>query len=176
MISRTESRADVGDTAPDFALLTDLHRHWSLADHRGSVVVLLFYPQNETVVCNRQLCAVRDNWLKYLETRAEIVGISPSTPQEHLDFSNKLQLPMPLLADPGREVTKVFGMHWLFPISFTRAVVVVDAHGVIRSRDVMLRAFRPSDDEVITNIYEARGDALTEKYDELKKRIDDNIN
>ncbi len=165
----------VGDTAPDFQLLTDRSRSWRLSESRGRVTVLLFYPQNETLVCTKQLCSVRDNWSDYLETKAEIVGISPGTPEAHREFSNSRRLPIPLLADPEREVTRMFGKHWLWPINFTRAVVVIDAQGVIRNRDIMLRAFRPLDEKLITDIYAARGDALNETYSRLKRRALRNI-
>ncbi len=163
--------AKLGVAAPDFTLVNDQGEHWRLSDHLGNVVVLLFYPQNETLVCNRQLCSVRDNWWKYLETKAEIVGISSGTPDEHKAFGRNRKLPIHLLADPGREITRVYGKHRLYPISFTRTVVVVDARGVVRSRDIMLRAFRPSDDQIITDIYAARGDAFNDKFESLKKRL-----
>ncbi len=161
----------VGSAAPDFTLATEQNKEWRLSDHLGNVVVLLFYPQSETLVCTKQLCSVRDNWDKYLETKAEIVGISPGTPDEHQMFSGSRQLPIPLLADLDRNITTIFGKHWLFPINFTRAVVVVDAKGIVRNRDVMLRVFRPSDDNVITDIYAARGDAFSDKYAQLRTRL-----
>ena len=157
------TRARVGMPAPDFSLQTAGNEQWRLSDHLGAVTVLLFYPQNETLVCTKQLCSVRDNWECYLETRATIVGISPSTPGEQKQFAERRHLPLPLLADPNREVTRIFGRHWLYPINFTRAVVVVDAKGVVRNCDIMLRAFRPSDEQIITDIYAARGDAFNEK-------------
>ncbi len=160
----------VGSPAADFTLVNEQNQQWRLSDHIGNVVVLLFYPQDETLVCTRQLCSVRDNWGKYLETKAEIVGISPGTPDIHLTFSENRQLPIPLLADPGREITRVFGKHWLFPVNLTRAVVVIDAKGIVRNQNIMLRSFRPSDDQVITAIYAARGDAFNEQFDQLKKR------
>ncbi len=160
-----------GSPAPDFVLKTDRNEDWRLSDQLGNVTVLLFYPQNETLVCTRQLCSVRDNWNRYLETAATIVGISPASTNEHADFAQSRSLPIPLLSDPERKVTRIFGKHLLFPISFTRAVVVIDAKGIIRNRDVMLRAFRPSDDQLITDIYAARGDALVETYGHLRNRI-----
>ena len=169
--SEVEVSANVGLRAPEFFLTTDQGKEWRLSEHIGNVVVLLFYPQNETLVCTKQLCSVRDNWDKYIETKADIVGISPGTPEEHQAFSNSRQLPIPLLADPGREVTSIYGKHWLFPINMTRAVVVIDANGIIRNRDIMLRAFRPSDNQVITDIYAARGDAFYDRYEKLKMRI-----
>jgi len=162
---------NVGDVAPDFVLSTDSNKSWRLTDHRGGVTVLLFYPQNETLVCTKQLCAVRDNWESYLATKATIVGISPATADEQREFSNRRGFPMALLADPGRRVTSIYGKHWLYPISFTRAVIVIDANGFIRNRDVMLRAFRPKDDQLITDIYATRGDQFSEKYSRLKQRV-----
>lgn len=175
-VDEMSSDARVGDAAPDFVLLTDRSSSWRLSECRGRVTVLLFYPQNETLVCTKQLCSVRDHWSDYLETKAEIVGISPGTPEIHREFANSRRLPIPLLADPGREVTRIFGQHWLWPINMTRAVVVIDAEGVIRNRDIMLRAFRPSDEKLITDIYAARGDALNDTYTRLKERALRNIN
>lgn len=163
-------QARVGMRAPDFTLKTDSHEDWNLSDYQDGVTVLLFYPQNETMVCTRQLCSVRDNWEHYLATKATIVGISPGTPEEHQHFSQRRRLPISLLADPGREVTRMYGKHWLLPINLTRAVVVIDTKGIVRNRDVMLRALRPSDDQIITDIYAARGDAFSEKYSALKQR------
>jgi len=165
----------IGDSAPDFVLNDEHGRAWQLSDQHGKVVVLLFYPQNETVVCTRQLCSVRDNWREYLETKAVIVGISPASPEEHLAFSNKRGLPIPLLADKDRAVTRIFGKHWMFPINLTRAVVVIDAQGIVRNRDTMLRAFRPSDTRLITDIYAARGDALSDARSGLRGRLADLI-
>ena len=164
-------RIEVGSPASDFVLKTDRNEDWRLSDHFGGVTVLLFYPQNETMVCTRQLCSVRDNWEDYLATKATIVGVSPGTPNEHQAFSNRKQLPIPLLADPDREVTRMYSQHWLFPISLTRAVVVIDANGIVRNNDIMLRAFRPSDNQLITDIYAARGDEFNEKYAVLRRRI-----
>lgn len=168
-------KAAIGAPAPDFTLTSAENEDWRLSNHRGRVVVLLFYPQNETFVCTRQLCSVRDNWENYLETKAVIVGISPATPKQHRIFSHRRQLPMPLLADPLREVTGVYSRHWLYPVNLTRAIVVVDAEGIVRSREIMLRAFRPADEAVLASIYAARGDALTGQYAELKQRLKDQI-
>ncbi len=166
----------VGSAASDFTLKTESEKNWSLLENLGHVTILLFYPQNETLVCTKQLCSVRDNWEKYLETKAVIVGISPATPEEHQIFSQSHQLPIPLLSDPDRKITKLFAKHWLYPIQLTRAVVVIDANGIIRNRDIMLRAFRPSDSRLITDIYAARGDAFNETYTALRNRISKVLN
>ena len=159
----------IGEKAPDFELQTEKGEKWRLSDHLGNVVTLLFYPQDETLVCRRQLCSVRDNWTDYLQTKALIVGVSPGTIEEHKKFSQQHDLPLPLLADVDRNVTKKYTSHWLYPTFFMRGIVVVDAKGIIRSRKTMLRAFRPTDRSVITSIYAARADFLSDKYSSLIK-------
>lgn len=161
---------EIGKQAPDFELINEKGEKWRLSDQKGQVTAILFYPKNETLVCTKQLCSVRDSWAEYLESKAVIVGVSPGEPEEHLIFAQKYHLPLSLLADPGREVTKVYMHHWLFPVSFTRGIIVIDAKGFIRSKQIMLRAFRPADRSVITAIHAARADALYENYDIIASR------
>ncbi|MBL8183005.1 MAG: redoxin domain-containing protein [Blastocatellia bacterium] len=162
---------EIGTKAPNFALTAHDGSTWELEHYNGRVRVLLFYPQNETLVCTKQLCSVRDNWSEYLATNAEIVGISASTPEENLAFAESRRLPIPILADPGRKYTAVYGKHWLFPLFATRAIVVVDDKGIVRTSRAMLRAFRPNDADVIRAIYEARGDLLEAKYRSMRSRL-----
>ena len=160
---------EVGEKAPDFVLDTERGQEWRLSEHLGNVTALLFYPKNETLVCTRQMCSVRDNWLDYLEAKAAVVGISPGSVEEHRSFSRHHNLPLPLLVDVNREVTGVYGCHWLFPMQFTRAVVIIDAKGIIRHRKIMLRAFRPTDKSVLASIHAARTDSLREHYRLIKE-------
>ena len=165
--STDSSILKVGDKAPDFVLKTEKEKEWRLSGQFGNVTALLFYPKNETLVCTKQMCSVRDNWTDYLETKATIIAISPGTTEEHQKFSQRHRLPLPILADAGREITKIYGQHWLFPIQLTRAIVVIDARGFIRYRRIILRAFRPTDKTVIASIYAARTDFLQEHFSRL---------
>jgi peroxiredoxin len=73
----------VNDPAPDFTLKDGNGDDWRLSDQRGKVVVLLFYPGDETPVCTRQMCSVRDRWDDYLATGSEVVGISGDSVESH---------------------------------------------------------------------------------------------
>lgn len=161
---------EIGKVAPDFTLMDNDGNRWQLSDQRGKVTALLFYPKNETMVCTRQLCSVRDCWEDYLQTKAAIVGVSPGSIESHSDFSQKYKLPLPLLADDTREVTKYFCRHWWMPVSFVRAIIVVDAKGIVRSNKMMFRGFRPTNNSVIRDIYAARTDALQDKFEDLIER------
>lgn len=168
-------KVKTGDKAPDFALTTDKGEKWHLSQHLGAVTALLFFPQSETFVCTRQLCSVRDHWTDYLQTKAVIVGISPGSVREHNQFTNNHSLPLTLLSDECRTITNIYGKHRLFPTSLTRAIVVIDAKGIVRCQKIMLRAFRPTDRSVLTSIYAARTDALHENFDNLIKESKEKI-
>ena len=169
-LEKDRLKVRIGKKAPDFTLETSGGGSWTLSKNQGKVIALLFYPKNETLVCTKQMCSVRDNWKEYLETEAEIIGISPGTAAEHKEFGKKYELPFILLADVDRKITQIYGSHWLFPTFFMRTVVVIDAKSVIRSKQVMLRAFRPTDRSVIRSIYAAKADALEEKYRKIISR------
>lgn len=157
----------VGTAAPDFCLQNEKGEDWRLSDFRGQVVALLFYPQDETMVCTKQLCSVRDSWSDYLATKAVVVGISKGTVQEHHSFAQNHHLPFHLLADTNRLITKAFCQRPWVPVMFTRAIVVIDGKGIIRHHKVISRIRRPTDHQVLSEIYAAQTDVRMEKYTEL---------
>ena len=157
MTSDATKRAAVGEPAPDFALKDGEGREWKLSDQLGKTVVLLFYPGDETPVCTRQLCSVRDNWEEYRATGAEVVGVSTDSVASHKKFAEHHSLPLRLLSDPDRRVAELYGAKSWLPGRAARAVVVIDAEGRIRhNRAQPLSLFRPRDDEVLAAIRAAQ--------------------
>jgi peroxiredoxin Q/BCP len=146
----------VGDVAPDFTLTDASGAEWNLSKQRGRIVVMLFYPGDETPVCTKQMCSVRDRWEDYVATGAEVVGVSMDTIESHEKFAEHHELPLRLLADTGGAVSKAYDALSWFPGRSARAVVVVDALGRIAYRKVQsLSLFRPKDDEVLDAIRDA---------------------
>jgi len=147
----------VGESAPDFTLKDGDGNDWKLSSQRGKTVVLLFYPGDNTPVCTKQMCSVRDNWADYAATGAEVVGISTDTPASHKDFVAEHGLPLTLLSDEkGRVSAKYSAKSWL-PNRSARAVIVIDKTGVVRHHQVQsLSLFRPKDDEILAAIRKAQ--------------------
>jgi thioredoxin-dependent peroxiredoxin len=146
----------VNEPAPDFTLKDGNGDNWRLSDQRGKVVVLLFYPGDETPVCTRQMCSVRDRWDDYLATGAEVVGISSDSVESHKKFADHHSLPLRLLSDSQRAVAKLYGAESLIPGRVARSVFVIDAKGILRYRDVRpVGLFKPKDDVTIAAIKEA---------------------
>ena len=130
---------------------------WRLSDQRGKVVVLLFYPGDETPICTAQLCSVRDRWEDYVATGAEVVGISTDSVESHQKFAAHHDLPLRLLADTDRKVADTYGAQSLIPGKVARSVFVIDASGKVTYRDVRpLGLFRPKDDDTIQAIRKAQ--------------------
>lgn len=151
------SNLQEGSAAPDFALPDSNGASWRLSDQHGKVVVLLFYPGDETPVCTKQMCSVRDRWEDYSATGAEVVGISTNSVESHKSFAENHDLPLRLLADVDRKVADMYGAQSLIPGKVARSVFVIDAQGVIRYRDVRpLGLFRPKDDDTINAIRAAQ--------------------
>jgi peroxiredoxin Q/BCP len=143
----------IGEKAPDFTLKDLDGDKWSLSDHKGKTVVLLFYPGDDTPVCTKQLCSVRDNWSQYKETGAEVVGISMDSVSSHKSFADKYSLTLKLLSDETGEVVKDYGVKSWLPGRSARGVVVIDKTGRIAYHKVQaISLFRPKDDEVLDAI------------------------
>ena len=147
----------VKEAAPDFTLKDGNGAEWRLSDHRGTVVVLLFYPGDETPVCTRQMCSVRDRWEDYRATGAEVVGISSDSIESHKKFAEHHELPLRLLSDSDRSVAKLYGAISLLPGRVARSVFVIDANGILRYSDVRpIGLFKPKDDATIAAIRAAQ--------------------
>ncbi len=145
------------DEAPDFTLQDGDGNEWTLSDHRGQIVVLLFYPGDNTPVCTAQLCSVRDHWSDYQATGAEVVGISTDSVESHQGFAEKHRLPLRLLADTGRKVSEMYGMRSWLPGRSARGVIVIDTKGkIVYQKAQAISLFKPSDDEVLAAILQAK--------------------
>lgn len=150
-------RASLGAAAPDFTLPDGEGGSWTLSDQRGKVVVLLFYPGDETPICTRQMCSVRDRWDDYVATGAEVVGISTDSVDSHQKFADHHQLPLRLLSDADQKVANLYGARSLVPGKVARSVFVIDGNGIIKHRKVQpLGLFRPKDDEILGEIRAAQ--------------------
>jgi peroxiredoxin Q/BCP len=148
---------NINEPAPDFSLPDGDGKQWRLSDHRGQVVVLLFYPGDETPVCTRQMCSVRDRWDDYMATGAEVVGISSDSVESHRKFAEHHKLPLRLLSDANGEASKLYGARSLIPGKVARSVFVIDANGILRHSDIRpLGLFKPKDDETIAAIKAAQ--------------------
>ena len=99
-----------GIQAPDFALPDEKNTIRRLSDFRGRMVVLYFYPKDDTPGCTTEACNFRDNYSAYINADVVILGVSPDTAQSHGKFKEKFMLPFPLLADSQHKICQKYGV------------------------------------------------------------------
>lgn len=146
----------IGENAPDFTLRDADGAEWNLAEHRGETIVLLFYPGDNTPVCTKQMCSVRDNWADYRRTGAAVVGISTDSVRSHKAFAAEHKFPFPLLSDETGETIEKYRMKSWLPGRAARGVVVIDKNRRIAYYKVQpISLFRPKDEEVLEAIRKA---------------------
>ena len=99
-----------GIPAPEFSLPDENGTIRRLSDFRGRVVVLYFYPKDDTPGCTTEACNFRDDYNAYVDADVVILGVSPDQPKSHTRFKEKYSLPFPLLADDGHKVCSLYGV------------------------------------------------------------------
>jgi thioredoxin-dependent peroxiredoxin len=129
----------------------------SLADFRGSPVVLYFYPKDDTPGCTVQACGLRDAWDE-LSAHANIFGVSVDSAASHEKFIKKYQLPFPILSDADKKIVNSYGV-WVKKSRYgreymgtERSTFVIDGTGRISA---ILRRVKP--EEHVTILRETLG-------------------
>jgi peroxiredoxin Q/BCP len=124
----------VGDVAPDFTLPAQDGSSVTLSSFRGEkVVVLYFYPKDETAGCTREACAFRDSHDAFAEAGAQVIGVSSDSVASHDRFAKKHGLPFTLVADGDGAVRDSFGVpKSLFGLLPGRVTYVIDRDGIVR--------------------------------------------
>lgn len=121
----------VGERAPDFSLPSTGGSTVSLGQYRGTPVVLVFYPGDDTPVCTKQLNAYNDELAQFEALDAQVLAVSAQGIDSHERFSGKHGFRFPLLADTDKTVAAAYGT--LGPLGFPRrSVFVIDRDGVVR--------------------------------------------
>jgi thioredoxin-dependent peroxiredoxin len=125
--------AKMDEAAPDFALSGADGKVVKLSDFRGKkVVVVYFYPKDETSVCTAEACSFRDKYEGLKAAGAEVIGISSDSVESHKKFAEHRKLPFILLADPQGKVRKDWGVPNAMGVIPGRVTYVIDKDGVVR--------------------------------------------
>ena len=134
-----------GSEAPSFIAPDQEGSVFVLNQQRNKYVVLVFYPGDDTAVCTKQLCELRDNWDAISARGACVVGLNPQSESSHTGFRDKHQLPFPLLVDHGKRIARLYRCDG--PI-VRRTVYVVGKDGNI----LYARRGKPSVSEILAAI------------------------
>ncbi|RZK50486.1 MAG: thioredoxin-dependent thiol peroxidase [Pedobacter sp.] len=127
----------VGDKAPAFQGIDQNGNTVSLDKFKGQKLILYFYPKDNTPGCTAEACDFRDQYQSLLAKGFAVVGVSADSEKSHAKFSNKFNLPFPLIADTEHQVLnayeaygekKLYGKTYMGVI---RKTFVINSEGVI---------------------------------------------
>ncbi len=123
----------VGDKAPDFTLPSQSGEQVRLYDRLGErVVVLYFYPKDNTSGCTAEACAFRDSHETFTDAGAEVIGVSSDSADKHASFAGQHNLPFTLLSDKGGKTRKSYGVPTVLGVIPGRVTYVIDRTGTVR--------------------------------------------
>ena len=128
---------ETGMTAPNFTLQDKDGINISLSDFYGKKVVLYFYPKDNTPGCTRQACDFAENFERFKEIDAVVIGISKDGIASHQKFAQKYELPFILLSDPelmairAYDVWKEKKLYDKVSMGVVRSTYIISEQGII---------------------------------------------
>lgn len=126
-----------GTQAPNFTTTDDQGNTVSLKDFSGKVVVLYFYPKDDTPGCTKEAQSFRDNYEQYQEKDMVVLGVSMDDETSHKQFKEKYGLPFTLLADKEGAITKAYDVEGS---GYSKRVTyIIDENGVISHVDANVK-------------------------------------
>ncbi|MBN1330629.1 MAG: peroxiredoxin [Candidatus Heimdallarchaeota archaeon] len=138
----TKKVIEIGDKAPIFSLPDENGKMVNIKDFIGKkVLVLYFYPKDETAGCTAEACTFRDRYELFLKSGAEVIGISGDSLESHSNFSSKYNLPFTLLSDRDNLIRKEFGIKSTFGLIPGRVTYVIDKKGIVQH--IFVSQFNP---------------------------------
>jgi len=97
-----------GDFVSKFVLKDENGNNFELYKNLDKLVLLAFYPKDDTLVCSTQLSDYNKNLDDFIKHGISVIGISTDSVESHSNFCSKLKLNFPLLADEDKTVSKQF--------------------------------------------------------------------
>ena len=122
----------IGDAAPSFALEDQDGQMRRIEDLNGRILVLFFYPKDDTPGCTAEACTFRDHHGNLTALGAEVWGVSGDDAVSHRRFAERHQLPFPLLSDKTGSLKRAFGVPKTFGLLPARVTYVIDQKGMIQ--------------------------------------------
>jgi thioredoxin-dependent peroxiredoxin len=130
-------KIEVGGNAPQFTL-EGTDGAWSLADAKGSALVLYFYPRDNTSGCTQEGLDFSALHAQFKRAKSLVFGISPDSVASHEKFKEKMSFPFQLLSDPDQKVCKLYdviqekSMYGRRYMGVERSTFLIDGKGVLR--------------------------------------------
>ena len=123
--------------APDVILPNETGDIIDIKDFRPNMVVLFFYPRDNTSGCTREAKDFTENTELFNNLNINVFGISKDSITSHEKFIKKQNLTIPLLSDETGSVCEDFGvwkeksMYGKIYMGIERSTFIIDGSGSV---------------------------------------------
>ena len=130
-------KLEIGDIAPAIDSVDQNNTQITLEQFKGKKIILYFYPKDMTPGCTVQSCNLRDNYQELLDKGYVVLGCSVDSPERHIKFIQKYDLPFSLISDEDKKVVEDYGV-WALKkfmgkeyMGINRTTFIIDEKGII---------------------------------------------
>ncbi len=126
-----------GKKAPAFTAPASNGEKVKLSEYKGKMVVLYFYPKDDTSGCTKEACGFRDSHTTLTKAGIVVLGVSPDSLASHEKFVGKYDLPFLLISDEDKSICEKYGvwqeksMYGRKYMGVARTTFVIDGQGRI---------------------------------------------
>ena len=100
-----------------------------LSDFNNENVLLYFYPKDDTPGCTKEACMITEVYDDFQKKNIIVLGVSSDSPESHIKFRAKYNIPFTLLSDPKKEIIEKYGASG--PLGFTKRISYLIKKGII---------------------------------------------
>lgn len=131
-------KAVIGKPVPDAEIQTTGGKTFRLRDLRGKLVVLYFYPKDNTSGCTLEGQDFRDQYDQFKKLKSVVYGVSRDSLASHEKFKANLKFPFDLISDEDEKLCKVFdvirekSLYGKKYLGVDRSTFILDKDGVLR--------------------------------------------
>lgn len=128
----------IGQKVANFSVPATGDKTVSLQDYSGSLLVLYFYPRDNTPGCTQEGRDFRALYRKFRNAGAEVLGVSRDSIGSHEKFRERQRLPFDLLSDADESLCRAFdvirekNMYGRKVLGVERSTFLIDRNGVLR--------------------------------------------
>jgi thioredoxin-dependent peroxiredoxin len=123
-----------GDRAPDFDLLDDAGGKVTLAGFRGQLLVLYFYPKDDTSGCTKEAIDFDGLRTEFEKAGAAILGVSADSVASHARFKAKHKLEIALGSDDSKAMLMAYGV-WAEKSMYGRKYLGIERTTLLIGKD-----------------------------------------
>ena len=153
---------NIGDKFPDYLGKDAEGNDVKLSDYPGMKFIIYFYPKDMTSGCTLEAKSFRDNYDTFRRMGYQIIGVSKDSEKSHAKFTEKENLPFPLIADTDLRLIEHAGV-WAQKkmagrtyMGVVRTTFVTDSNGVVT--DVIDKVKTATASEQLFALLDGRGD------------------